>query len=80
MQEAFRTATLDKLNYQTRAVRQLEETLDIRDIDHDKWIELPRKYSRSSARFELPMDTRTLSSSFNISQLTKKFLSKFFFF
>ncbi|XP_029731485.2 uncharacterized protein LOC109622295 [Aedes albopictus] len=61
MQEAFRTATLDKLNYQTRAVRQLEETMDIRDIDHDKWIELPRKYSRSSARFELPMDTRTLS-------------------
>lgn len=62
MREAFRTATTDKLNFQTRAVKQLEETLDIHDIDHEKWIDLPRKFSRSSARFELPMDTRTLSS------------------
>ncbi|XP_058835814.1 uncharacterized protein LOC131692667 [Topomyia yanbarensis] len=61
MREAFRTATIDKLNFQSKAVRQLHDTMDIHDIDHDKWIDLPRKYSRSSARFELPMDTRTLS-------------------
>ncbi|XP_039444834.1 uncharacterized protein LOC120424717 [Culex pipiens pallens] len=71
MREAFRTATTDKLDFQSRAVKQLEETLDIHDIDHEKWIDLPRKYSRSSARFELPMDTRTLSTMTPIEYLKR---------
>ncbi|XP_058465009.1 uncharacterized protein LOC131438772 [Malaya genurostris] len=71
MMEAFRTATIDKLNFQTTAVKQLQDTMDIHDIDHDKWIDLPRKYSRSSARFELPMDTRTLSTMTPIEYLKR---------
>ncbi|XP_055591333.1 uncharacterized protein LOC129743372 [Uranotaenia lowii] len=71
MREAFRTATTDKLNFQTKAVQQLEETMEIADIDHEQWIDLPRKFSRASARFELPMDTRTLSTMTPIEYLKR---------
>ncbi|XP_055527927.1 uncharacterized protein LOC129720464, partial [Wyeomyia smithii] len=71
MREAFRTATLDKLNFQSKEVRQLQGSINVHDIDHDKWIDLPRKYSRSSARFELPMDTRTLSTMTPIEYLKR---------
>ncbi|XP_049547431.1 uncharacterized protein LOC125958243 [Anopheles darlingi] len=62
IREAFRTATMDKLNFQTEAVRDLQRSMkQISDVDYEKWIDLPRKYSRSSARFELPIDTRKLT-------------------
>ncbi|EAA00446.5 AGAP012002-PA, partial [Anopheles gambiae str. PEST] len=58
----FRTATMDKLNFQTDAVRTLQRSAkQLSDVDYEKWIDLPRKYSRSSARFELPIDTRKLT-------------------
>ncbi|XP_050097794.1 uncharacterized protein LOC126578872 [Anopheles aquasalis] len=62
IREAFRTATMDKLNFQTEAVHELQRSMkQISDVDYEKWIDLPRKYSRSSARFELPIDTRKLT-------------------
>ena len=62
IREAFRTATMDKLNFQTDAVRTLQRSAkQLSDVDYEKWIDLPRKYSRSSARFELPIDTRKLT-------------------
>uniref|UniRef100_A0A182IRK7 Uncharacterized protein n=1 Tax=Anopheles atroparvus TaxID=41427 RepID=A0A182IRK7_ANOAO len=62
IREAFRTATMDKLNFQTEAVRTLQRSMkQMNDVDYEKWIDLPRKYSRSSARFELPIDTRKLT-------------------
>uniref|UniRef100_A0A182JPR6 Uncharacterized protein n=1 Tax=Anopheles christyi TaxID=43041 RepID=A0A182JPR6_9DIPT len=62
IREAFRTATMDKLNFQTEAVRTLQRSAkQLSDVDYEKWIDLPRKYSRSSARFELPIDTRKLT-------------------
>ncbi|XP_058053300.1 uncharacterized protein LOC131205284 [Anopheles bellator] len=62
IREAFRTATMDKLNFQTEAVRTLQRSMkQMSDVDYEKWIDLPRKYSRSSARFELPIDTRKLT-------------------
>uniref|UniRef100_A0A182N9Q6 Uncharacterized protein n=1 Tax=Anopheles dirus TaxID=7168 RepID=A0A182N9Q6_9DIPT len=62
IREAFRTATMDRLNFQTEAVRTLQRSAkQMSDVDYEKWIDLPRKYSRSSARFELPIDTRKLT-------------------
>ncbi|XP_052891445.1 uncharacterized protein LOC128299498 [Anopheles moucheti] len=62
IREAFRTATMDRLNFQTEAVRTLQRSAkQLSDVDYEKWIDLPRKYSRSSARFELPIDTRKLT-------------------
>lgn len=62
MKEALRLTAPGKLDFESEAVRELKETLKIPEIDHEKWIELPRRYSRSSARFGLPMDTRELAS------------------
>lgn len=62
MKEALRLTAPGKLDYESEAVRELKEALKIPEMDHDKWIELPRRYSRSSARFGLPMDTRELMS------------------
>ncbi|XP_053670275.1 uncharacterized protein LOC128720621 [Anopheles nili] len=62
IREAFRTATMDRLNFQTEAVRTLQRSVQQQsDVDYEKWIDLPRKYSRSSARFEIPIDTRKLT-------------------
>lgn len=62
MKEALRLTAPGKLEYESEAVRELKEALKIPEIDHEKWIELPRRFSRSSARFGLPMDTRELAS------------------
>lgn len=77
MKEALRLTAPGKLDYESEAVRELKEALKIPEMDHEKWIELPRRYSRSSARFGLPMDTRELTSKFTTSHpriISNKFL------
>lgn len=64
MKEALRLTAPSKLNFESDAVRELKEQLQLPEIDHEKWMELPRKYTRASARFGLPMDTRELSSEY----------------
>lgn len=58
LKEAYRTLSPNKINYESEAVRSLKETLQIPKVDHEKWIKLPRKYSRADNRFELPIDSR----------------------
>lgn len=58
LKEAYRTLSPNKLNYESEAVRNLKKTLQIPEVDHEKWIKLPRKYSRADNRFELPIDSR----------------------
>lgn len=64
LQEALRTISPEKLGVESEAVRLIREELNLPEIDHQKWMYLPRKYSRSSARFELPMENRELGSKF----------------
>jgi hypothetical protein len=39
----------------------MKNQLNLQETDHEKWQNLPRKFSRSSARFELPIDIREMS-------------------
>lgn len=60
LEEALRTIAKEK-NVCDQLVT-LQKQMNIASINADLWISLPRLFSRSSARFELPMDSRCLSS------------------
>lgn len=43
------------------AIRAVKKALNLPYIDLDKWLTLPRKYTRMVSRFELPIDSTELS-------------------
>ncbi|XP_063708383.1 uncharacterized protein LOC134837009 [Culicoides brevitarsis] len=69
MKEALRLTAPGKM--ESEAVKELREQLQLPEMDHEKWMELPRKYTRASARFTLPMDTRELSRMTPLQYLSK---------
>lgn len=50
---------------------KIEKELNFPPTDMDFLLSLPRVFSRSSARFELPMDSRTLSSRLIFDKLKR---------
>ncbi|KAJ6647586.1 hypothetical protein Bhyg_02809, partial [Pseudolycoriella hygida] len=62
LREAFRTIPPEKIEYESEALRQFKETIDIKEVDNEKWLKMPRKYSRCSARFGLPVNTYDLAT------------------
>nr|CAI5837116.1 unnamed protein product [Callosobruchus analis] len=58
--EALKTLSNGKQDCQELIALQKE--LKVSPVNVDLWIALPRTFSRSSASFELPMDSRTLDS------------------
>lgn len=74
LQEVLRTISPEKMGVDSDAVTEMKESLNLVDTDYEKWMHLPRKYSRSSARFELPID---LKEQVKLTPLD--YLSKFVF-
>lgn len=62
LREALRTIPPEQINAESDALRKFKETLKISDIDNEKWLDMPRKYTRKSARFGLPINTMDLAS------------------
>lgn len=48
--------------YESEALKQIKETVDVQEAEVEKWLILPRKYTRRSARFGLPINTNLLES------------------
>lgn len=71
LQEVLRTISPDKMGVDSDAVRDMKESLNFVDTDYEKWMHLPRKFSRSSARFELPMDLKELAKLTPLNYLSK---------
>ncbi|RZC41389.1 uncharacterized protein BDFB_002019, partial [Asbolus verrucosus] len=61
-QEALREAlkTVPKEKTSCDALVQLQNELKLPPVNTELWLSLPRVFTRSSARFELPLDSRTL--------------------
>ncbi|KAJ8916127.1 hypothetical protein NQ315_004494 [Exocentrus adspersus] len=60
LEEALRTVVKDKIACEE--LLNIQKELRIPPINSELWISLPRAFSRSSARFELPMDSRMLNT------------------
>lgn len=60
LQEVLRTISPEKMGVDSDAVTEMRESLQFVDTDYEKWMHLPRKFTRSSSRFELPMDLKEL--------------------
>lgn len=58
--EAYRTIPPDKLNHESDALLEFKDAHQIPQENHEKWLSMPRKYTRNSARFTLPIDTYDL--------------------
>ena len=74
LQEVLRTISPDKMGVDSDAVQEMKDSLNLVETDYEKWMHLPRKFSRSSARFELPMDLKEL-----VKLTPFEYLSKFVF-
>ncbi|XP_022916455.1 uncharacterized protein [Onthophagus taurus] len=82
--EALKEAlkTLRKNKTVCAELKSLQKQLKFPKLDDDFWLSLPRKFTRSSARFELPPDSRTLSKMTSVEYVrnhvvitsSKKFL------
>lgn len=62
LREALRTIPPEQINVESEALRKFKETVKISDIDNEKWLDMPRKFTRKSARFGLPINTMDLAS------------------
>lgn len=62
LQEALRTIPPEQVNTDSEALRKFKETMNITEVDNEKWLHMPRKYTRCSARFTLPINTMELAS------------------
>lgn len=71
LQEVLRTISPDKMGVDSDAVLDMKQSLNFIDTDYEKWMHLPRKFSRSSARFELPMDLKELYKMTPLDYLSK---------
>lgn len=60
LQEALKAISKDKTDCEELV--NLQNELKLPPLNADLWISLPRTFTRSSARFELPMDSRSLST------------------
>lgn len=71
LQEVLRTISPDKMGVDSDAVRDMKESLNLVETDYEKWMHLPRRCRRSSARFELPMDLKELVNLTPLDYLSK---------
>lgn len=71
LQEAFRTIPPEKIEYESEALRKYKETIDITEVDNEKWLKMPRKYTRRSARFGLPVNTHRLGTMTPFEYISK---------
>ena len=71
LQEVLRTISPEKMGVDSDAVLDMKESLKFVDTDYEKWMHLPRKFSRSSVRFELPMDLKELAKLTSFDYLSK---------
>lgn len=62
LEEAMKTIPPNKVDCQELV--NLRKELNLPPVNTDLWLNLPRVFTRSSARFELPMDSRLLSSEY----------------
>ncbi len=71
LQEAFRTIPPEKIEYESEALRKFKETIDISEVDNEKWLKMPRKYTRCTARFGLPINTYDLATMTPFEYISK---------
>ncbi|KAJ8953941.1 hypothetical protein NQ318_019184 [Aromia moschata] len=60
LEEALKTIPKNKLDCEE--LKALQKELNVPPINSELWISLPRTFTRSSARFELPMNSYILST------------------
>lgn len=56
------------------SIRGVKEALNLPHINHEKWLTLPRKYTRMVSRFELPIDSTELSRKHSLLRLSPQLL------
>lgn len=71
LQEAFRTIPPEKIEYESEALRKFKETIDITEVDNERWLKMPRKYTRGTARFGLPVNTYDLATMTPFGYISK---------
>lgn len=63
LKEAIHTIPKDQFNASTEALHEFKEMFDIEiGESHEKWLVMPRQFSRAATRFSLPVNTTRLKT------------------
>lgn len=63
LKEALQTIAKDQFNSCSTALQGFKERFGVEcGVNNDKWLEMPRQFLRSAARFSLPINTQKLST------------------
>lgn len=63
LKEALHTIPKDQFDSTSAAILEYKETMGVENSDNnEKWLIMPRQFSRSAARFSIPINTQTLST------------------
>ncbi|GAB0087806.1 uncharacterized protein DMENIID0001_021570 [Sergentomyia squamirostris] len=71
LREAIRSLPFDVDSREPEVVRNVRESLNLPFVNHEKWLTLPRKYTRLVSRFELPIDSTELSKLTPVEYLSR---------
>lgn len=71
LKEALRTIPKEEIDAESLALRQFKETIGIENVDSEKWLVMPRKYTRISSRFGLPINTNDLAKLTPFAYISK---------
>lgn len=59
--EALRFILPEQVEHENSALRQCKESILFPNVDNERWLPMPRKYTRNSTRFTLPIKTGDLT-------------------
>lgn len=62
LEEALKSRPSGRRPAEGKELRMIKKKLQVPKRNDDKWLTVPRIFTRKSSRFELPLDSRTLNS------------------
>lgn len=60
LKEAYRMIPIDKKRTDSQALIDFKQSIEVETDDIERWIGVPRRFTRSAARFEIPVNSREL--------------------
>lgn len=62
LEEVFRYVSSNSTENENEALRLCKENITLPNVDNERWLSMPRKYTRNSTRFTLPIKTSDLAT------------------
>lgn len=62
LKEALQTIPKSQLDVDSTVLSEFKSNFGVKSVDNEKWLQMPRKFTRSASRFSLPINTVKLAT------------------